>query len=202
MVVLRRLVPDSFYPARLGCDPRLAVQPRCRARSTIALTTAAVLKAISILSQRSVNATFSGWSQNWWVRMPPSWITLNRYPTGGRKRRWALEEVSSSLSLRFCASYRAPPPANAVERRRRPTAQSHWRGRVPRGHDPPSAWVSIVVSTAFAIALTEPFAPSSAPPRPIRSMPTTQKRLPNAATSGAAEAALMPKPWRKKTVRW
>ena len=75
MVVLRRLVPESLYPARLGGDLRLAlevfavnqelaVQPRCCARSTIALTTAALFKAVSMLSQRSVNATFSGWSRN------------------------------------------------------------------------------------------------------------------------------------------
>ena len=65
--------------------------------------------------------------------MPAPCITLRRSPTGGKEQRWALEGVSSSLSIRFCAAYRAPPPANALERRRRPTAQPHWRGRVPRG---------------------------------------------------------------------
>ena len=72
MVVLRRLVPNSLYPVRLGGDPRLALEVFAvsrahggtaavlRAIETIALTTAALFEAISILSHRSVIRTFSG----------------------------------------------------------------------------------------------------------------------------------------------
>ena len=75
MVVLRRLVPESPYPARLGGDPRLALE--VFAVSQAHYGTAAVLRAIDhrldhrcavqgvcVLSQRSVNATFSGWSRS------------------------------------------------------------------------------------------------------------------------------------------
>lgn len=176
MVVLRRLAPDSLYPVRLGSDPRLALE--VLAVSQAYGGTAALLRAIDhrldhrCVVQGRLHAKPALGDRDL-LRliaelMGPDASSVNHVePIPDRRQRTALSTWRES-PVRFRSA-----SVLRTERRPRPT---HLSGGVGQqlsltgaaeylaGNDPPSAWVSIVASTAFAIALAEPFAPSGAPP--------------------------------------